>query len=97
MAPGKTPSSPPTLGPTLGRHPQIARPDGRIETIDLTEEHAIRVLAPAGSGIFRDGMTVGDFLRGMPTREAALRLLARSRRAGTIGFEHREPSTEPAP
>ena len=68
-----------------------------LKTSGVTSADAIRVLAVPGSGIFRDGMTVGDFLRGVPNRAMAMQMLARCQRAGTIGFQHRDPEPGDAP
>lgn len=68
-----------------------------LKTSGVTLADTIRVLAVPGSGIFRDGMTVGDFLRGVPNRAVGMHMLARCQRAGTIGFQHRDPEPGAAP
>lgn len=65
------------------------RPDddeSQYKTRGVTAADIIRVRRVAGSGIFRDGMSVGDFLRGQPNQYRALQILAKERQRGTIGI-----------
>ena len=73
----------------LAPKPLAAAPsaDPSLKTTGVTAADVIRVLSKVGTGIFRDGMTVGEFLRAVPSRDAGLRMLASCRRSGVIGFE----------
>ncbi|MER8972143.1 hypothetical protein [Mesorhizobium sp. M0800] len=67
--------------------PPAPQDDGGFKTSGVTPADVIRIRSKVGSGIFRDGMTVGDFLRAVQSREEGIQRLARSQRAGIIGFE----------
>jgi hypothetical protein len=50
----------------------------------------IRVLSPVARAVYRDGMTVRQFIATQGDPLEALRQLVRSRRAGLIGFQQGE-------
>lgn len=62
-------------------------PPGLFKTRGVAATDLIRVLVRSTLGIFRDGMTVGEFVSSVPDRRAALTLLIRCQKAGTIGFQ----------
>ncbi|MER8857408.1 hypothetical protein NKI09_07090 [Mesorhizobium sp. M0757] len=61
--------------------------DGGFKTTGVTPADVIRIRSKVGSGIFRDGMTVGDFLRAVQSRQEGIQRLGRCQKAGIIGFE----------
>jgi hypothetical protein len=57
-----------------------------FKTTGVTATDVIRVRNRTAGFLFRDRMTVGEFLDGVPDRHSGLELLARSQMAGAIGF-----------
>lgn len=57
------------------------------KTSNVGGADVIRILSRRGSGIFRDGMTVDQFLRAVPNRKEGLRMLLRCQRAGIVAFQ----------
>ena len=68
--------------------------DARFKTTGVTEADIVRIRSRVGTGMFRDGMTVGDFLRAVPSRDNGLRMLARCAKAKLIGLEQATVETE---
>ncbi|MER9421450.1 hypothetical protein NKI88_03195 [Mesorhizobium sp. M0317] len=68
--------------------------NGGFKTTGVTLADVIRIRSRVGSGIFRDGMTVGDFLRAVHSRQQGIQQLARCQKAGIIGFEEASLESE---
>lgn len=85
---------------TYRRREKAAQPrrpdpeDARFKTTGVTEADVVRIRSKVGTGMFRDGMTVGDFLRAVPSRDAGKRMLYRCAKSKLIGFEQATIETE---
>ncbi|MCV0396764.1 MAG: hypothetical protein K5872_20900 [Rhizobiaceae bacterium] len=66
----------------------VRRPAPRLvcrpELVVVGGSEVIRVVGRPGSGMFSDGMPVAEFLRRLPTRERAMRMIASAVSRGTI-------------
>lgn len=57
------------------------------KTSGVIGSDVIRILSPKGTAIFRDGMTVDEFLRAVPSRIEGMRMIVRTHRAGLIAIQ----------
>jgi hypothetical protein len=57
------------------------------KTSGVVSKDVIRLRGTDAAWLVRDGMTVGEFLAGVPERRAGLKMLLRCHRARAIDFE----------
>lgn len=76
----------PALGSPVVRRPRPLALGPDMKNSGVAADDRIRILRPSGVRLYRDGMTVRQFLDATGDAPVALRQLFRSHRAGLIGF-----------